>query len=112
MPAREGLVKFVVTLAAVIAGTSGAHAQAQQAGQGGCIADALGQIFCSPPGGGIQKNAIGQIFCGTGQCVSDALGQIVCSSQPGGYATKDLLGQVVCTGGCQQGSTWKCQRPR
>jgi hypothetical protein len=101
-------VKFAVTLAAVIAATSAAHAQAQQAGQGGCITY-LDQTVCSPVGGVILVE-LGQVICARGQCIS-TMGQIICSSQPGGYVTYEL-GQAKCTGGRERASASYCQRPQ
>jgi hypothetical protein len=88
------------------------QAYAQPLGQGGCVKDVIGQVVCSPPGGGIQKDAINQVVCGKGHCIRNAVGQVVCSSQVGGYATKDATGQAVCTGGCESASSSNCQRPQ
>jgi hypothetical protein len=110
MKNRADLVRFILTLATVIAATSTAHAQEQQFG-GGCLRTSLGQL-CSPPGGGIQKDMRGDVVCGHGQCIKDLLGDIVCARQPGGYATKDSMGQVLCTGGCEHASASYCQSPR
>ena len=71
----------------------------------------LGDMVCSPPGGGILKDMRGDVVCGHGQCIKGPNGDIVCSLQPGGYVTQNWSG-VVCTGGCEQGAAWKCQRPR
>lgn len=90
----------------------GGFSGAQQDGKGGCIADSIGQIYCSPPNGGIMKDSIGQVVCGPGQCVKNSIGQIICSSQSGGYSAISSIGQVVCTGGCEQASQSACQRPR
>jgi hypothetical protein len=87
--------------------------EAQQSdGKGGCITDAVGQIYCSPPSGGILKNLIGTIVCGVGQCSENSIGQIMCSTQSGGYSAKNILNQIVCTGGCEQASQSKCQQPK
>jgi hypothetical protein len=86
--------------------------QQQQSIQGNCVSDYQGQMFCPPPGGGIQKDTWGRIVCGRGQCTQDSWGQIICSSQYGGYVTKKLMGQIQCTGGCEQASSGICQSPR
>jgi hypothetical protein len=85
-------------------------AQAQEFGQGGCMKDALGDMRCPPPNGGITKNMMGDVVCGHGQCMKDTAGDIRCSRQPGGFVTKDPWGGVACTGGCEFGSSHICQR--
>jgi hypothetical protein len=77
----------------------------------GCILSTNGPI-CAPPSGGISTTLIGGIVCGKGQCAQDIIGQVKCSKQAGGYATKNILEQVVCTGGCAPGSASLCQRPK
>jgi hypothetical protein len=90
----------------------GSLSGAQQDGKGGCTTDSIGQIYCSPPNGGIMKDSIGRVVCGPGQCIKSSIGQIICSSQPGGYSAITSIGQIVCTEGCQQASQSTCQRPR
>jgi hypothetical protein len=80
--------------------------------QGRCVQNAIGQVICAPPGGGVQVNSIGQVLCGPGQCVIDSIGQVYCSSQPGGGAAVNNIGQPVCVGGCVRGSSSYCQTPR
>jgi hypothetical protein len=77
-----------------------------------CVATSIGQVFCSPPNGGITINSIGQVLCGPGQCVTNSIGQTLCSSQPGGGATINPLGGIVCVGGCVPGNPSLCQSPR
>ena len=80
-------------------------------GGGGCLKSTTGKTYCAPPNGGIMMNSTHQIVCGSGQCIMDSVTKIVCSSQPGGYVTRNLAGQVVCTGGCEDASQSKCQVP-
>lgn len=84
---------------------------AHEDGGGGCLKSTTGKIFCAPPNGGIMMNSTHQIVCGSGQCIMDSVAKIVCSSQPGGYVTRNLAGQVVCTGGCEEAAQSKCQIP-
>jgi hypothetical protein len=51
---------------------------------------------------------MGDVLCGHGQCIS-SVGQIFCSRQPGGYAFKDAMGHITCTGGCEYASASYCQ---
>lgn len=85
---------------------------AHEDGRGGCLKSTTGKIFCSPPNGGIMMSSTHKIVCGPGQCIMDSVAQIVCSSQSGGYVTRNLAGQVVCTGGCEAASQAKCQIPQ
>lgn len=79
--------------------------------QGGCLGNAIGVVHCAPPNGGIEKDALGQLVCGLGRCAKDALGQVFCSKQSGGGAIKNVLGQVVCVGGCEPARASYCQSP-
>jgi hypothetical protein len=88
----------------------GGFSVAQQDGKGGCIQVARGQVYCSPPNGGIMQESTGRVVCGPGQCVQLSRGRIVCSSQPGGYARIIAVGHAACTGECQQASVSACQR--
>ena len=85
---------------------------AHEDGRDGCLKSTTGKIYCSPPNGGIMMSSTHQIVCGPGQCIMDSVAQIVCSSQPGGYVSRNLAGQVVCTGGCEDASQSKCQVPK
>lgn len=85
---------------------------AHEGGRGGCLKSTTGKIYCSPPNGGIMMNSTHQIVCGPGQCIMDSVAKIVCSAQPGGYVTRNMVGQVVCTGGCEEAAQSKCQVPR
>ena len=78
-------------------------------GHEGCLETSLGTVVCPPPLGGIAKTSLGTIVCGKGQCVKTNLGSIQCSKQTGGYAYINKLGRVVCTGGCEDGSSSMCQ---
>ena len=77
-----------------------------------CLTTQLGQVFCSPPNGGIVINRIEQVLCGPGQCATGPLGQTMCSAQPGGGVSVTPLGQIVCVGGCVPGNRSLCQSPR
>ena len=77
----------------------------------GCMKDVIGSPICAPPGGSIAQDILGSAVCGAGQCIKDVLGAYQCSSQQSGYATKNILGSVVCTGGCQAASAATCLRP-
>ena len=85
---------------------------AHEDGRDGCLKSTTGKIYCSPPNGGIMMSSTHQIVSGPGQCIMDSVAQIVCSSQPGGYISRNLAGQVVCTGGCEAASQSKCQVPK
>ena len=80
-------------------------------GGGGCLKSTTGKIFCAPPNGGIMMSSTHKIVCGPGQCIMDSVAMIICSAQAGGYVTRNLVGQVVCTGGCEAASQAKCQVP-
>lgn len=84
---------------------------AHEDGRDGCLKSTTGKIYCSPPNGGIMMSSTHQIVCGPGQCIMDSVAKIVCSSQPGGYVSRNLAGQVVCTGGCEDAAQSKCQVP-
>ena len=89
------------------------HVQAQQPGPvpDGCFRDLLsGTISCPPLGGDIHVNLSGQAVCGKGRCVRDVFGKVTCSSQPGGQATQDVNGRIMCVGGCEEASASYCQQ--
>lgn len=75
--------------------------------QGGCAEDALGKIFCAPPGG-TAVQALDGVVCAPGRCVTDNLGYLKCSSKLGGGAITDNLGRVVCVGECVNPSKGYC----
>ena len=85
---------------------------AHEDGAGGCLKSTTGKIYCAPPNGGIMMSSTHKIVCGPGQCIMDSVAKIICSSQPGGYVTRNLAGQVVCTGGCEEAAQSKCQVPQ
>ena len=89
------------------------HVQAQQPGPvpDGCFRDLLsGKISCPPLGGDIIVNLSGQAVCGKGRCVRELSGKVTCSSQPGGQATQDVNGKVMCVGGCEEASASNCKQ--
>jgi hypothetical protein len=92
-------------------GLAGAQ-QAGVAGFSGCVYDPQNRIVCAPALGGIMENSRGQLVCGRGQCLADAFGNISCSSEPGGYAIRDVLGAIRCTGGCEPATAERCGAPK
>ena len=90
----------IVVLSFLLSGTANAQ----------CYTNPLGSTYCPPPGGGLGVNGLGTAMCGLGGCVKDAFGTIICSNQQHGYATKNALGTVKCTGRCVRGVSSLCQR--
>lgn len=77
--------------------------------QGGCAKDNLGRVVCAPAGG-VAVNSLQGVACAPGQCVTDSLGYLKCSSEKSGGASKDILGNPVCVGGCISPSKAYCAK--
>lgn len=75
-----------------------------------CENNLIGQPVCAPPNGGIAKDIIGNPVCGKGECVVDSIGRVMCAKNAGGAATKNLIDQPVCSGGCEQANAQTCEK--
>jgi len=71
-----------------------------------------GELICPPPFGSLLVDINGGINCGPGFCARDSYGKVKCSSVPGGAVDMDANGNVLCVGGCVDGSTSYCVSPR
>jgi hypothetical protein len=76
-----------------------------------CLKDAVGNLKCSSPDGGIIVNRFQEPMCGPGQCVMTPLGETFCSKVAKGYAAINSVGQAECTSGCVAGSAGACVTP-
>lgn len=81
-------------------------------GNGQCEQDQYGKVFCAKPGGGAIKDLYANVLCGVGYCEKDILGQVWCSKVPGGSAAADSYGKVKCFGGCEAGTSDRCQEAK
>jgi hypothetical protein len=78
-------------------------------GKGQCERDQHGKVFCAGLGGGAVKDRYGDVKCGVGYCAQDNSGQVWCSTEPGGGAAIDAYGKVKCQGGCEAGTSGRCE---
>lgn len=76
-----------------------------------CTPDLYGKMICPPPNGGMIVDMKGTVVCGPGSCARDSMGKVRCSSQPGGQAVINSSGNVLCVGGCVDGSKNACVTP-
>lgn len=77
-----------------------------------CVLDSSARAVCAPPNGGIALNRSGIPVCGWGQCLKNDTGRVMCSVVPGGFATINKTGAVVCTGGCVPAERNLCDVPK
>ena len=101
--------KYVEAAACIVAIALASSCYAQAVPQG-CFGQLDGKVFCPPFGGDLQVTLSGEAVCGKGRCVRDLFGKVTCSSQQGGSISRDAMGQVACTGGCEEASQANCQR--
>jgi hypothetical protein len=73
--------------------------------------NAVGDIACSPPHGGIVITLDGHMLCGPGRCVIGPNHEAVCATEQDGSITFDSYGEPVCTGGCIPASDSACSWP-
>jgi hypothetical protein len=115
-PMRYGIiVGFIVALAVVtqvnadcVKNEYGKHA----CGKGQCQLSQYGKAYCAQEGGGAINGLYDNVLCGIGYCIKDDLNQVWCSMVQGGEAYIDTNGKVVCTGGCEAGSSSRCVEAR
>jgi len=81
-------------------------------GKGQCELDRFGKVFCADLGGGAVRDKYGKVLCGVGNCAKDYLENVWCSKEQGGGAAVDSYGKVKCLGGCEAGSTERCQEAK
>ncbi|HEX9078126.1 MAG TPA: hypothetical protein VF795_00980 [Desulfuromonadaceae bacterium] len=79
-------------------------------GKSGCLANSIGQTYCSPPGGVIFLSSIGVALCGQGPCVVDRNGEAHCAKHPAGSAILNARGIPECEGGCAPASPSVCKK--
>ena len=80
-------------------------------GQGPCVKDGEGEIFCAPHKDGTAvRNDGGDVVCGLGTCIKGPYGGIYCAIEPGGDALRNDRGEIECFGGCEPATTHLCER--
>jgi hypothetical protein len=82
-----------------------------------CLTATYGELVCPKDfGGGIATTRSGEIVCGPGACISSGgvYGQVYCSSIKGGGVARGgyLDHEVICEGGCIEGSASYCSVTR
>jgi len=81
-------------------------------GEGQCVTDQYGKVFCSDAGGGAIKNLRGIVECGVGRCITDSSRKIWCSNEANGLAAINPKGNVKCIGECVPGSAALCHEAK
>ncbi len=79
-------------------------------GQGRCMNDRQGVIWCSRYfEGGAERTQDGRVVCGRGQCARDIRGEIFCSTVESGPVLRDSRGRVRCYGQCERARPQHCE---
>ncbi|POZ62542.1 hypothetical protein [Chromobacterium alticapitis] len=99
MPARANCVQLGGrSFCAPPGGMAVLHQGQAYCGAGACVADAFGNLFCSPFPGGDVIRANGAFYAGPGFCVLGPDGAAHCAAAPRGNCAI-VSGEVKCDGG-------------